>query len=199
MSPQEPFYVAEDDSPAKRAILRAALRQFSEQGLAATSIRSIAAESGFTNPALYRHFGGKDELALYLFHACHAWVWERCSAALDGDGDFDGKLDGYIATWLELYDEEPEVLAFLSDSARVLWPQANAATKRRTMIGLARRLMTEAPTVGPAGGQIDLDVAAAALQGTLAEIGRMIQVGVVPGPASQWRDRLGALFRRLCL
>ncbi len=197
MTPREPFYVAEDDSPAKRAILRAALRQFSEQGLAATSIRSIAAESGFTNPALYRHFAGKDDLALYLFEACHAWVWERCSAALDSDGDFEGKLDAYVGTWLALYDEEPEVLAFLSDSARVLWPRANAATKRKTIIGLARRLVAEAPTVGQGDGQIDLDVAAASLQGTVAELGRMLQVGVVPGPASQWRDRLGTLFRQL--
>jgi AcrR family transcriptional regulator len=197
MTSREPFYVAEDDSPAKRAILRAALRQFSEQGLAATSIRSIAAESGFTNPALYRHFAGKDELALYLFEVCHGWVWERCSATLDRGGDFEGKLDGYIGTWLELYDEQPEVLAFLSDSARVLWPRANAATKRKTMIGLARGLMAEAPAVGQAEGQIDLDVAAAALQGTLAELGRMIQVGVVPGPASQWRDRLVTVLRQL--
>jgi AcrR family transcriptional regulator len=197
MRSREPFYVAEDDSPAKRAILRAALRQFSERGLAATSIRSIAAESGFTNPALYKHFASKDDLALYLFEVCHAWVWERCAATLEGEGDFEAKLDNYLAAWLELHDEEPQVLAFLSDSARVLWPRASATTQRKTMIGLARRLMAEAPGVRQAGGQVALDVAAAALQGTLAELGRMIQVGVAPGPASQWRDRLFALFTRL--
>lgn len=197
MTPREPFYVAEDDSPAKRAILRAALRQFSKQGLAATSVRSIAAESGFTNPALYRHFKGKDELALYLFEACHAWVWERCSGALERDGGFEGKLEAYVGTWLAIHDEEPEVLAFLSDSARVLWPEASPAIKRRTMIGLARSLMTEAPAVGQPGGKIHLDAAAAALQGTLAELGRMIQVGVAPGPAGQWREQLVALFKQL--
>ena len=51
-----PFYLTEDDAPAKREILRAALKLFSERGLAATSVRDIAEESGFTNPALYRHF-----------------------------------------------------------------------------------------------------------------------------------------------
>jgi hypothetical protein len=35
------------------------------------------------------------------------------------------------------------------------------------------------------------------VQGTLAEVGRMIQVGVVPGPARRWHDRLVALFRQL--
>ena len=67
-------------------------------------------------------------------------------------------------------------MAFLSDSARVLWPQAGAAVRRHTMIGLARSLMTAAPR--PRGGRsaINPDVAAASLQGTLAELARMIQV-----------------------
>src|SRR5438034_7729582 len=66
-----PFYISENDPPAKREILRAAMKLFSERGLAATSIRDIAQESGFTNPALYKHFVGKEELALHLFETCH--------------------------------------------------------------------------------------------------------------------------------
>jgi hypothetical protein len=34
------------------------------------------------------------------------------------------------------------------------------------------------------------------VEGTLAELGRMIQVGVVTGPARRWQGRLVALFRR---
>ncbi|HEU4630491.1 MAG TPA: helix-turn-helix domain-containing protein [Gemmatimonadaceae bacterium] len=192
-----PFYVAEGDSPAKREILRAALRLFGERGLAATSIRDIADESGYTNPALYKHFAGKDELALYLFERCHRWVWERCSAALAGADGFEGKLEAYVAAWLELLDEEPEVLAFLSDSARVLWPRASATLRRKTMIGLARTLAGEAPRVGSPHGTVDRDVAAASIEGTLAELGRMIQVGVVAGPARRWQGRLVTLFRQL--
>jgi len=197
MTTHKPFYVAEDDSPAKRAILRAALRQFSEQGLAATSVRSIAAESGFTNPALYRHFAGKEELALYLFERCHAWMWGRCSAALERGRGFEGKLEEYVGTWLELYDEEPQAIAFLSDSARVLWPRSSATIRERTMIGLARDLMGEAPAVGSESQSIELNTAAAALQGTLSELVRMIQVGVIPGPAIQWRDGFVNLLKKL--
>src|SRR5215211_1163767 len=101
-----PFYVAEDDAPAKREILRAALNLFSERGLAATSIRDIADESGYTNPALYKHFAGKDELALYLFETCHARVWASCSAALSTNNRFEDKLDAFVAAWLELLDSE---------------------------------------------------------------------------------------------
>lgn len=197
MSTSVPFYVKEDDPPAKREILRAALKLFSERGLASTSIRDIADESGYTNPALYKHFESKDELALYLFETCHARVWTRCAAALSGGSRFEDKLEAYIAAWIELLDTEPEVLAFLADSARVLWPRASASVRRKTMIGLARKLVEAAPRVRASRGGIDADVAAASMQGTLSELGRMIQIGVVPGPARRWHDRLVALFRQL--
>jgi AcrR family transcriptional regulator len=111
------LYVREDDPPAKREILRAAMELFSEHGLAATSIRDIAGESGYTNPALYKHFASKEELALYLFEICHRRLWTRCQAIAAGSS-FDGKLEGYIGQVLALVDEHPEAMAFLSDSAR---------------------------------------------------------------------------------
>src|SRR5882757_100868 len=118
MTQSLPFYIREDDPPAKREILRAALKLFSEGGLAATSIRDIAEESGYTNPALYKHFAGKQELALHLFETCHRRLWTRCNAAVAGGKDFDTKLDGYIGQVLALADEHPDAMAFLSDSAR---------------------------------------------------------------------------------
>jgi AcrR family transcriptional regulator len=197
MAPPLPFYIREDDSPAKREILRAALKLFSERGLAATSIRDIASVSGYTNPALYKHFASRDELAVYLFEACHARVWARCAAALSSGRDFEQKLAAYVLAWLELFDDEPDVLAFLADSARVLWPKAKRSLRGRTMIGLARTLVGEAPRVRARSGAVDPDVAAASMQGTLAELGRMIQVGVVPGPARRWHGKLVVLFRQL--
>jgi len=197
MNPRVPFYVKDDDPPAKREILRAALKLFSERGLASTSIRDIADESGYTNPALYKHFESKDELALYLFETCHARVWTRCATALGAAAGFRNKLEAYVAVWMELLDTEPDVLAFLADSARVLWPRASVSVRRKTMIGLARKLVEEAPRVRVSRGGIDADVAAASMQGTLAELGRMIQIGVVPGPARRWHDRLVTLFRQL--
>src|SRR6476619_4764090 len=115
-----PFYVSEEDPAAKRQILRAAMKLFSEHGLAATSIRDIAKESGYTNPALYKHFAGKEELALHLFETCHRRLWSKCNAAIVSANSFPDKLEGYIGQYLELVDEHPEALAFLSDSARVL-------------------------------------------------------------------------------
>src|SRR6188474_2512609 len=95
-----PFYIREDDPPAKRQILRAAMKLFSERGFAATSIRTIAEESGYTNPALYKHFAGKEELALHLFETCHRRMWATCHSAVVSAKTFDEKLEGYVGRWL---------------------------------------------------------------------------------------------------
>ena len=192
-----PFYIRENDPPAKREILRAAMTLFSRHGLAGTSIRDIAGESGYTNPALYKHFSSKEELAVYLFEICHRRLWTKCHAAITAAGSFDEKLEGYIGRVLELVDEDPEAMAFLSDSARVLWPLAGAEVRRHTMIDLARSLMAAAPRPGRGKSAINRDVAAASLQGTLAELGRMIQVGAAPGPATRWKAELVELFRKI--
>src|SRR5262245_30573561 len=135
-----PFYVRDTDPPAKREILRAAMKLFSQHGLAATTIRDIARESGYTNPALYKHFASKEELALYLFETSHRRLWSRCRAAMESAEGFDGKLENYIGEVLSLVDEHPEAMAFLSENARVLWPKAGPTVRRHTMIALARSL-----------------------------------------------------------
>jgi hypothetical protein len=63
------------------------------------------------------------------------------------------------------------------------------------MIGLARSLMSLASRPRRGRPAVNPDVAAASLQGTLAEMARMVQVGVIPGPATRWKADLVALFR----
>jgi len=197
MASKLPFYIREDDPPAKRQILRAAMKLFSERGLDGTSIRDIARESGYTNPALYKHFAGKEELALHLFETCHRRLWTKCHAAIGAAQSFDDKLEAYIGQVLALVDEHPDAMAFLSDSARILWPKAAPAVRRQTMIGLARSLMSQAPRPPRARSTAHPDVVAASLQGTLAELARMLQVGVVAGPAVRWKGELVTLFRKV--
>jgi AcrR family transcriptional regulator len=190
-----PFYIRENDPPAKREILRAAIKLFGRHGLAATTIRDIAKESGYTNPALYKHFASKEELALYLFETSHRRLWSRCQAAIASADDFDGKLSNYIGEVLSLVDEHPDAIAFLSENARVLWPKSGPAVRRQTMIGLARSLMSAAPGAGKTSA-VHADIAAASLQGTLAELARMIQVGAAEGPAGRWKAELVKFFRK---
>jgi len=65
------------------------------------------------------------------------------------------------------------------------------------MIGLARDLMSLASRSRHGRPAVNPDVAAASLQGTLAELARMLQVGVVRGPAVRWKKDLVSLFQRV--
>jgi hypothetical protein len=122
-------------------------------------------------------------------------LWSRCHAAIERGADFDSKLANYIGAVLSLVDEHPEAMAFLSENARVLWPKAGPTVRRHTMIALARSVMSAAPRTRNTT-KVHPDIAAASLQGTLAELARMIQVGAVPGPALRWKSELVKFFRK---
>jgi hypothetical protein len=55
--------------------------------------------------------------------------------------------------------------------------------------------MITAPHAGKTSA-VHPDIAAASLQGTLAELARMIQVGAVRGPALRWKADLVKFFRK---
>jgi AcrR family transcriptional regulator len=55
-----------DPGPTREAIIRAAIRIADEEGLAALSMRRVAAEFGLATMSLYRHVSGKDELLLLM-------------------------------------------------------------------------------------------------------------------------------------
>ncbi len=59
------------DPPAKRSILTAALALFASRGIDGVSIRDIAADSGFSNPAMFKYYKSKEDLARTLFEACY--------------------------------------------------------------------------------------------------------------------------------
>ena len=76
---------------------------------------------------------------------------------------FEAKLEGYIGQCLELVDEHPDAMAFLSDSARTLWPKSGVTVRRQTMIDLARSVMAAAPGRRRGQSGVNTDIAAASL------------------------------------
>jgi AcrR family transcriptional regulator len=51
-----------------RKILDVALKLFYERGFHAVGVNEIGEKAGVTGPAIYRHFGGKDELLAMLYN-----------------------------------------------------------------------------------------------------------------------------------
>ncbi|APR77021.1 Transcriptional regulator, TetR family protein [Minicystis rosea] len=192
-----PFLVDPADSPAKRAIVGAALRLFTERGLSATSIRDIAEEAGFTNPALYRHFESKDALAAHLFEACYRWIATRTSAALRAVPAGDDKLRAYVGVAVDLSSESPEAVLFVNDHLRELWPGS-----RTKLIGLSLVTQTRALVREVRGGRphpISDDLATATLLGALGQWSRELYFHALEGPPSRWREELVHVATRIVL
>ena len=76
---------------ARPKIERAALKLFIHEGVDAATTREIAEQAGVSEGALYRHYKGKDELALALFMETHNRLGKMMMEALAGRNHSQGR------------------------------------------------------------------------------------------------------------
>ncbi len=127
MPQQDP---AKNKPPAKQRILTTAHQLFYLNGVRATGIDRVIAESGVTKTTFYRHFPSKNDLIrAFLHHRHQLWLdWFRAALARHG-GNIDALLPAldewfrhpeyrgcaFINTVGELADELPEVVQIASE------------------------------------------------------------------------------------
>jgi AcrR family transcriptional regulator len=186
-----PFYVASTDAPAKRAILETSLALFAERGVDGVTVRDIAERTGFTNPALFRHFPSKEALALALFEVCY----RRLLGALSPTAR-NGGLQEALTRTLMLVEEAPEAVHFVLENLRRFFRQLPDELRARSILGNMRRLLAAERKAGRIGAHVDLDLAAAMVLGTLAQIARMHHFGELAQPPSSLSGDLFALFAK---
>jgi AcrR family transcriptional regulator len=192
----EPFFVAESDPPAKRTIMIEALRLFSRNGLRETSIRDIARASGYTNPALYKHFSSKDELARELFVACYRESTRGLDAAMRAADTFEARLRALVATYTASFDAYPDAVMFTTSYLARFWPDVPRSLKKRTIITLIRELIELGVTEGGVPGDVDNEVRIAVVAGALGQLARLIYLGGLRGPAARFNDDLVTTLRK---
>ncbi len=97
---------------ARPKIERAALKLFVHDGVDAATTREIAEEAGVSEGALYRHYKGKDELALSLFMEMHQRIADLVAkAALEGD-TLESRVRGVVSAYCQLADEDWLLFSF---------------------------------------------------------------------------------------
>jgi TetR/AcrR family transcriptional regulator, repressor of fatR-cypB operon len=161
-----PFFLSESDPPAKQAILTAALDLFATRGVDGVTIRDIAAEAGFTNPAMFRHFKSKEELAQSLFEVCYRRL-------AHGFFQPDATLESVLERGLALIQESPESVHFVTENLRRYWRTLPADVRSRSLLGSTRRLIEAEQRAGKVRQETDPDLAAALVLGVLGQIARM--------------------------
>lgn len=191
------FYIDESDPPARRAILTAAMKLFTTRGLSATSIRDIAAEAGFTNPALYRYFEGKEALAAHLFEASYRWIAGRTAAAMQAARPGRARLQAFVDASVWLSTEAPEAVLFVNDHLQELWPASRERLVGVSLIAQVRGLVREVR--GAEAHPIHDELATVAILGAIAYWARALYFGTLAGPPARWREDLYLVVERLVL
>jgi len=94
------------DGTTKARIERAAICLFSERNIDAVTTREIAAESGVSEGAIYRHYSGKAELAQTLFFAIHKKLAEEIRAAGEAYDDIESQTRAIVGAYCKAADED---------------------------------------------------------------------------------------------
>ena len=103
-------------------ILQAAGEFFSQKGTANTSIREICSRAGVGPPALYYHFGSKDNLFQQVVEeALNPTDFQaQLVEAVRGAERPQEKLLAYVETYLDLYPQQfHNIGLFVQDSMRL--------------------------------------------------------------------------------
>ena len=91
---------------ARPKIEKAALELFIRDGVDAATTRNIADNAGVSEGALYRHYKGKDELALALFMETHNRLGEMMLSAFTQPGTIEDKVRRAVSAYCGFADED---------------------------------------------------------------------------------------------
>ena len=192
-----PFYIKEQDSTAKREILKAALALFVRHGLDGTSIRDIAAEAGYSNPAMFKHFSGKDDLSLYLFVSCYQQLIFRLFNGMDLNDEFDANLATLVQRTTDFIDESLDAFLYVQDNLRHFWPQVGDELREQSLIGRLRKLLEAGRKQGVVAIDVALELQVSALSGTLPQFARLLYFREIKGTARASSVSLLLLMQRM--
>lgn len=144
--------------PKKDDIEQAAMELFARYGFAGTTIKDIAALAGVTEGALYRHYAGKEEMALALFERELLLIRDRLAEAAAGPDSGGRKLRRVVAYLYQSYLDKPWPLLFVILNFQNLQGDRRLDDKTHIydqIIGFVRELFNEndlaAPTPAKAG------------------------------------------------
>jgi AcrR family transcriptional regulator len=92
---------------------RAALTLFVEKGVAATTVRDLAAAADIAEGTIYRHYLSKEDLAWDLFRKHYTALAEALKSLEAAETTVRGKLQAMIGYFCRFFDEDPVLFSYL--------------------------------------------------------------------------------------
>ncbi len=127
-------------SGKKGEMLHASLELFATRGYDAVSVRDIAKVAGVSEAALYKHFTGKEDMALFIFGSIISEYTARLTAIADGPGEAVTKLGSIVDVTYDLYREYPAEIRFALLSQYLFWDKVAEEIKPHFVL---RRIIAE--------------------------------------------------------
>ena len=109
----------------KQAILKTAARLFAVQGFEATTTIQIASEADATEPLIYYHFKGKDDLFTRIIDATFSEYFSRLDALEKNQDSPFGRIQKLIELQYDIVEEMPDEVQLIASAcpARLNDPQ----------------------------------------------------------------------------
>ena len=131
----------DSDPASKQEILKAALALFVRHGPTDPTARQIAARAGYSNPAIFKYFRTKDELALYVFKQCYERVTGELRAAIQLDRPFQDNLRSLLRAYRRIVEGDLNAFLYTTENVRRFWPSLSPELRRHSLGGLLRQVL----------------------------------------------------------
>ncbi len=193
-----PFFIQESDPASKREILKAALTLFVRQGPADPTIREIAREAGYTNPAIFKFFRTKEELALYLFRQCYEGVTNQFHEAIRLDRPFGENLQALLHAYSQIANENLDALLYVTENTRRYWNSLSPRLRRRSMRYLLKRMFEQGIAEGAVERDANIKLLVSGVVGLLSMFARGLYFREFGGPLKNWTTPLEQMILKMC-
>jgi AcrR family transcriptional regulator len=138
----------------KESILKTAARLFATQGFDATTTIQLAREAGVTEPLIYYHFKGKDDLFTRIMEATFSEYFSRIDALEKEPASPFEQIQKLIELQYDIAEEMPDEVQLVANAcpARLNDPEdicaGNVKEYRRRLLGYLTRNISEGIETG---------------------------------------------------
>jgi AcrR family transcriptional regulator len=167
----------DNDPASKREILKAALSLFVRHGPTDPTAREIAAEAGYSNPAIFKYFGTKDELALYLFKLCYERVTDKFHTAIQLNRPFRDNLHALLGAYRRIVEEDLDAFLYATENLRRFWQSLPPELRERSLGALLRRVFENGKAEGVIRQGTDAELLVVCVIGVLSQFARVFYFG----------------------
>jgi len=178
----------------KERLTAAALRLAAEHGINGASVRRIAKAAGVTEGALYRHFKSKDDLWREIYTQFVSEIIREKEHLIQRNLPARQSIHEWVRLTYDFFDSQPDAFTYV-----LLMPTSVAAhlgevynEQGKLFIRLIRNFQQS--------GQIrsmDPELALSHFSGILLNVPRLINEGVLPGPATRYVEEVSDAAWRL--